>query len=51
MKWLITCLIIIFLGAGILCGYFISISYHVVSSTIEEHNYNNLLILYKIGDK
>lgn len=50
MKWFIACLVIIFLGAGVLCGYFISISFHVVNSSIEERNYNNLLIMYKVKD-
>ena len=49
MKWFIACLIIIFINTGILIGYTVSITFYFVETAIDDHNYNNLLILYKVG--
>jgi len=50
MKWFIGCLMLIFLGLGVLTGMYLSITFHVVSDALDEHNRKNLLILYSIKE-
>jgi len=51
MKWFVGCMMIIFLGLGILAGMYLSITFHLVSDAIDEHNRKNLLILYDIKEE
>lgn len=50
MRWFIICLIIIFLGLGILVGYTVSISYHIVDAKITEMHRANLMIIYDLKE-
>ena len=50
MKWFVGCAMIIFFGLGILIGYSVSITFHVVDTTIAEYHRTNLLILYEVKE-
>jgi hypothetical protein len=50
MKWFIACLIITFFGLDILVGMYSGLTFHFVSSSIDEYHFNNLLIIYDIKE-